>query len=76
MKDPGSITFSLPMIFNSEEIVIAACGVSEKYPLGKSEGMKRAIMGDETVETFPAVGLREKATWIIDEAAGSSLEGY
>jgi len=38
--------------------------------------MKRAIMGDETVDTFPAVGLREKATWIIDEAAGSSLEGY
>ncbi|GMH96627.1 hypothetical protein TrST_g9381 [Triparma strigata] len=76
MKEPGSITFSLPMILNSEEIVIAACGVSEKYPLGKSEGMKRAIMGDETVETFPAVGLREKATWIIDEAAGSSLEGY
>ena len=35
--------------------------------------MKRAIEGEETIDSFPASGLREKATWIIDEAAGSEL---
>ena len=35
--------------------------------------MKRAIEGSETVQTFPASGLRGVATWIIDEAAASEL---
>ncbi|GMH68056.1 hypothetical protein TL16_g04838 [Triparma laevis f. inornata] len=76
MKKPGSITLTLPTILNSKRIVIAACGVSEKYPKGKSEGMKRGIQGEETVESFPAVGLRGKGEWIIDEAAGGKLVGY
>jgi 6-phosphogluconolactonase len=57
----------------AKEVVIAACGVSEKYPQGKSVGMARAIEGEETIISFPASGLRNVATWIIDEAAGSKL---
>ena len=54
--------------------VIAACGVSDKYPQGKSEGMRRAIAADdETLITFPAVGLRDSATWVMDEMAASKL---
>ena len=40
---------------------------------GKSAAMKRAIEGSETLQTFPASGLRGVATWIIDEAAASEL---
>jgi len=77
MKTPGSITLSLPVMTAAKEVVIAACGVSEKYPQGKSAGMARAIEGEETAVSFPASGLRNVATWIIDEAAGSKLsEAY
>lgn len=74
MKEPPSITLSLPVMANAREVVIAACGVSEKYPQGKSEGMRRAVASEkETLSTFPAVGLREVATWVMDEAAASKL---
>jgi len=74
MKEPPSITLSLPVMQNAKQVVIAACGVSEKYPQGKSAGMKRAIADDtETIRTFPAVGLRGCATWVLDEAAASKL---
>jgi 6-phosphogluconolactonase len=74
MKDPPSITLSLPVMANAKEVVVAACGVSEKYPQGKSDAMKRAVVNeDETLQTFPAVGLRKTATWIMDEAAASKL---
>lgn len=73
MKDPPSITLSLPVMTASKNVVIAACGVSEKYPQGKSEGMKRAIEGAEDLQSFPAAGLRSCATWIVDKAAGSKL---
>jgi len=73
MKTPGSITLSLPVMAGAREVVIAACGVSEKYPMGKSEAMARAIEGDETPPSFPAVGLRGTATWILDQAAASTL---
>ena len=74
MKDPPSITLSLPVMANARQVVVAACGVSEKYPQGKSDGMRRAVAAeDETLTTFPAVGLRGSATWIMDEAAGSKL---
>merc|ERR1719298_268724 len=53
--------------------VIDACGVSEKYPKGKSEAMGRGIEGDETPSTFPAVGLRAVADWIVDNAAAATL---
>ena len=59
---------------NARQIVVAACGVSDKYPQGKSAGMKRAISStEETLQTFPAVGLRDSATWIMDKAAASAL---
>ena len=74
MKSPPSITLSLPVMANAKKVVIAACGVSDKYPQGKSEGMRRAIVAEEeTLETFPAVGLRSVATWVMDEAAASKL---
>ena len=55
------------------QVVIAACGVSDKYPKGKSAAMARGIEGDETPQTFPAVGLRGVATWVVDAAAASTL---
>jgi len=73
MKQPGSITLSLGVMANAKEVVIAACGVSDKYPKGKSAAMARGIEGDETPTTFPAVGLRGCASWIIDSAAGGEL---
>lgn len=74
MKQPPSITLSLPVMANSKKVIVAACGVSDKYPQGKSAGMRRAVVAEnETLETFPAVGLRGVATWIMDEAAASKL---
>jgi len=73
MKTPGSISLSLPVMAAAKEVIIAACGVSDKYPQGKSAAMRRAIEGDESLQTFPASGLREVATWLIDEAAASKL---
>ena len=62
MKNPPSITLSLPVMANAKQVVVAACGVSDKYPQGKSAGMRRAVAAeDETLETFPAVGLRKVA---------------
>ena len=74
MKDPGSITLSLPVISAAKEVVIAACGVSEKYPQGKSDAMKRAVESPETLKSFPAAGLRAVATYVFDEAAASKLD--
>jgi len=73
MKQPGSITLSLPVMAAASEVVIAACGVSDKYPKGKSAAMLQAIEGSETLSTFPAVGLRGVASWVLDAAAGSEL---
>ena len=74
MKNPGSITMSLPVIRNAKEVVVAACGVSEKYPQGKSDAMKRAVETPETLKSFPAAGLRDVATYVFDEAAASKLD--
>ena len=74
MKDPPSITLSLPVMANAKQVVVAACGVSDKYPQGKSAGMRRAIVAEgETLTSFPAVGLRKCATWVLDKAAASKL---
>jgi 6-phosphogluconolactonase len=72
-KQPGSITLSLPVMAAAKEVLIAACGVSDKYPQGKSAAMARGIEGDETPSSFPAVGLRGVATWALDAAAASTL---
>eukprot|EP00968_Pinguiococcus_pyrenoidosus_P010055 scaffold797_cov236-Pinguiococcus_pyrenoidosus.AAC.6 len=77
MKTPGSISLSLPVMRAAKRVVIAACGVSEKYPMGKSDAMKRAIEGEETLQSFPAAGLRDVAQYYLDEAAASKLSaGY
>jgi 6-phosphogluconolactonase len=74
MKAPPSITLSLPVMAAARQVVIAACGVSDKYPQGKSDGMRRAIADpSETIASFPAVGLRSVATWYLDTAAASKL---
>lgn len=73
MKVPGSITLSLPVMAAAKQVVIAACGVSDKYPQGKSAAMAQGIEGAETPSTFPAVGLRKVATWHLDMPAASAL---
>lgn len=74
MKQPGSITLSLPVMAAAARVLVAACGVSDKYPKGKSEAMGKAIEDeDQTPSTFPAVGLRSRAFWVLDAAAGSTL---
>lgn len=74
MKLPGSISLSLPAMAAAREVVVAACGVSDKYPRGKSAAMRRAIEAeDETPASFPAVGLRGCALWILDSAAAGEL---
>jgi len=74
MKEPPSITLSMPVMAGAKQVVVAACGVSDKYPQGKSAGMRRAIVAqDETLQSFPAVGLRGVATWVMDKAAASKL---
>jgi len=74
MKTPGSITLSLPVMAKAKRCVIAACGVSEKYPEGKSAAMMRAIESEEeTPSAFPAVGLRGVATWLVDIGAAREL---
>lgn len=74
MKDPGSITFSLPVMAAAKSVLIAACGVSDKYPKGKADAMFTAMEGPVArVRDFPAAGLRPVADWIIDEAAAAQL---
>ena len=65
---PGSITLSLPVMSAAKQVVVAACGVSEKYPQGKSDAMARAIEGEEdTAATFPAVAtISQKKSSISD----------
>jgi 6-phosphogluconolactonase len=73
-KFPPSITLTLPVLQNAKQVVVAACGVSDKYPLGKSAAMRQAIVSEsETLQSFPAIGLRDVATWILDEAAARQL---
>lgn len=65
---------SLPVMANAKKVIVAACGLSDKYPQGKSVGMQRAVAAeDETLQTFPAAGLRGIAAWIMDDAAASKL---
>ncbi len=46
----------------------------DKYPQGRSDGMRRAIVADdETLTSFLAVRLRDCTIWVLDEMAGSKL---
>mmetsp|Transcript_7870 Transcript_7870/g.11926 ORF Transcript_7870/g.11926 Transcript_7870/m.11926 type:complete len:276 (+) Transcript_7870:65-892(+) len=70
----SSITLSLPTMLNSREIVVASAGASEKYPLGKAEGVARALGGKETPLSFPGSALAGgRAAWLIDEGAAALL---
>ena len=77
MKSPPSITLSPAAMMSSKKVLVASAGVSEKYPLGKSEAMKKAIEGMEGPRAFPAQALRSTATYLLDKAAASALsEAY
>ena len=72
-KGPASISRSLPVMSAAREVVVAACGVSEKSPAGKSAAMLKAIeSADESPASFPACACG-CATWVIDEMAASKL---
>ena len=73
LKTPSSISLSLPVMAAAKQVVIAACGVSDKCPHGKSDAVRRAIEGHESPSSFPASGLRPVASWVLDEAAASKL---
>lgn len=73
LKSPPSITLSPAAMMASKKVLVASAGVSEKYPLGKSEAMKTAIEGMEGPRAFPAQVLRGTAFWLLDEAAASAL---
>ena len=70
----SSISFSLPTMLKSKEIIIATAGKSDKYPLGKAEGMVKALQSDDTINTFPAVAFRDKAKWFMDKDASQLLK--
>lgn len=74
MKDPPSISLTLPVMQRAKKTVISAAGQSEKYPQGKASAMRLAI-ADESVtpKDFPASALREYAVWILDEPNGSAM---
>lgn len=74
IKSPPSITLSGPVMTSARQVVVAACGVSDKYPQGKSAAMRKAVAEPNVpIPEFPAVGLRLTAKWIMDEAAASDL---
>ncbi|CAE7536599.1 PGL3 [Symbiodinium necroappetens] len=54
MKSPPTITLSPAAMMSSKKVLVASAGVSEKYPMGKSEAMKKAIEGMEGPRAFPA----------------------
>ena len=70
----SSISLSLQTMINTKNIIIASGGKSDKYPLGKAEGMFKALESkEETITSFPAIALREKAKWLLDENAAQLL---
>ncbi|KAL7539695.1 hypothetical protein ACHAWF_006481 [Thalassiosira exigua] len=75
LKDPPSISLTLPVMQRAKSTVISAAGKSAKYPNGKAGAMRLAI-ADEVVtpEEFPASALREHAVWILDGPNGSEID--
>ena len=73
---PASITLSLPVMLASGEVVVAACGTSEKAPTGKAAAIRRVFEGAaETPQSLPASCLRaaRNVTWLIDRIAAADL---
>lgn len=74
MKNPPSITLTLPVMIRAKRSVVSAAGKSDKYPKGKAAAMRLAIEDPEiTPGLFPACALRDTATWILDEPNGSEM---
>jgi 6-phosphogluconolactonase len=53
IKDPPSIIFTLPVILAARNVVVAACGVSDKYPAGKGDAMRKAIYDTNEASKLP-----------------------
>ena len=71
----SSISLSLPTMINTQNIIIASGGKSDKYPLGKAEGMFKALESDEeSITSFPALAFRDKAKWLLDSSAAQLLK--
>jgi 6-phosphogluconolactonase len=74
MKNPPSISLTLPVMQRAKQSVVSAAGKSEKYPKGKAAAMRLAIEDSEiTPNEFPACALRSTARWILDEPNGSEM---
>lgn len=74
MKNPPSISLTLPVMLRAKQAVVSAAGKSDKYPQGKASAMRLAIEdADITPAQFPACALRETAVWILDEPNASAM---
>jgi 6-phosphogluconolactonase len=74
MKNPPSISLTLPVMLRAKQAVVSAAGKSDKYPQGKAVAMRLAIEDTNiTPAEFPACALREKAIWILDEPNASAM---
>lgn len=74
MKNPPSISLTLPVMLRAKQAVVSAAGKSDKYPQGKASAMRLAIEdANITPAEFPACALREKAIWILDEPNASAM---
>jgi len=75
MKDPPSISLTLPVMQRAKCTVISAAGQSIKSPNGKADAMRLAI-ADESVtpKDFPASSLRGSAVFILDAPNGSEVD--
>lgn len=74
MKNPPSISLTLPVMLRAKQSVVSAAGKSDKYPKGKAAAMRLAIEDSEiTPSQFPACALRRTARWILDEPNGSEM---
>lgn len=74
MKNPPSISLTLPVMLRAKQAVVSAAGKSDKYPKGKAAAMRLAIEDSEiTPNQFPACALRSTARWILDEPNGSEM---
>ena len=70
----GKISMSIKTMMSSKKCIVACAGKSLKAPLGKAEGIKRALVENETPLSFPASALRAKATWLLDNDSAVLLE--
>jgi len=75
MKEPPSISLTLPVMQRAKSTVISAAGKSAKYPNGKASAMRLAVADEDvTPKDFPASALREHAVWIFDAPNGSEMD--